>query len=99
MPTLTVENKPPLHTRPASTSLELLPVGEFQQLFTQLKELMLELAIASPGDDRLELIVYSALEVKRLLFTAAMDEPSAADLQAAVEDFLVRSLTVTGGVQ
>jgi hypothetical protein len=43
--------------------------------------------------ERLAVVVDAALEVKRLLFLAALDEPSARELEGIAEDFIHRALT------
>jgi hypothetical protein len=49
--------------------------------------------------ERLAVVVNAALEVKHLLFLAALDDPTASELESIAEDFIQRALTSGRNIQ
>jgi hypothetical protein len=66
---------------------------ELRRLAAYAREVGVELGLPSLPDDRLAVIVGAALEVRDLLFVAALHDPAPIELQDFVEDFLLRALT------
>ena len=57
------------------------------------KELLSDCQACPPDDDRLQLIVAAALEARLLLFASAFWDPSAEDLDAFFDQFVLWSVS------
>ena len=69
------------------------------EAISRAKSLLDQHELAGPDDDRLRLIVQAALEVRALLFAAALTEPSLEDLDRSFEEFVLCAVTSTAWVQ
>ena len=63
------------------------------EAISRAKSLLCQHDLAVPDDVRLRLIVQAALEVRALLFTAALTEPTSEDLECCFEEFVLCAVT------
>jgi hypothetical protein len=94
MPTSTIETHSTCRTSPFT---ETIP--EVRRLSDHAREVIADLSLFSIPDERLAIIVRAGIEVRNLLFVAALNDPTPFELHDAACDFIRRAVTSSGIVQ
>ena len=88
---------PPLDLSTHCHSDETTP--QWRRLNSIAQDLIKDYGLERLSRERLALIVNAAQEVKHQLFIAALDDPTARDLESIAEDFIHRALAPRWSVQ